>query len=117
LYVHLILLLYYLCPKASYTPGRLPADFLAAVASSEIAWITEHPRPRAYIDYERTDDPPGAHIVILERYIRSVQAPGIAPQHHPVFQPTVWQPDLNATHIITTSAIDAAIELRGVIDW
>ncbi|KAF9510118.1 hypothetical protein BS47DRAFT_1364809 [Hydnum rufescens UP504] len=97
-------------------PWRLPADFLAAVARSEIAWITEHARPRAYIDYERTDDPPATHIETLERYIRAVQAPGIAPQH-PVFQPTLWHPDLNPTNIITTSAIDTAIGLRSVIDW
>ena len=53
---------------------------------------------------------------MLERYVRAVQAPGIAPQH-PVFQPTICHPDLNTANIITTSGVDNAIGLRSLIDW
>ncbi|KDQ14840.1 hypothetical protein BOTBODRAFT_158856 [Botryobasidium botryosum FD-172 SS1] len=98
-------------------PWRLPEDYLAAAARSEIDWIIAHARARAYIDYERTDDPPAAHIDMLERYIRAVKAPGVAPAQHPIFRPTIWHPDLNTANIITTPGANNMIELRGLIDW
>ena len=80
-------------------------------------WINKYAHIRNYIDYERTDHPPAAHIDMLERYIRAVKAPGIVPPEHPVFQPSIIHPDLNTTNIFTTSELNAPIELRGVIDW
>ncbi|KDQ19234.1 hypothetical protein BOTBODRAFT_102584 [Botryobasidium botryosum FD-172 SS1] len=98
-------------------PWRLPEDFLAAAARSETAWINAYARPRVYVDYAHTDDLPAAHIDMLERYIRAVKVPGVAPAHHPLFRPTIWHSDLHMSNIITTSNNDCPVELRGLIDW
>ena len=97
--------------------GRTPSDYMAAIAQAEIAWISRYARPRQGRDFEQTGHPPSAHIELLERYIRAVKAPGIAPYDSDLFQSVIWHPDLHSGNIITTPDVGRPMELLGLIDW
>ncbi|KDQ11338.1 hypothetical protein BOTBODRAFT_35421 [Botryobasidium botryosum FD-172 SS1] len=89
-------------------------DYLIALARCEQAWIKSHAKPRAMHDPYRTAHPPSAHLDLLERFIRAINAGVVF--DGPMFSPTLWHPDLNEGNIFVQPD-PLPPEVTGIIDW